>query len=50
MTFIYVILSMIFARSARMVFNRYLDRDIDKKISEQPKLEKSMEVLKSDLL
>ena len=31
MTFIYVILSMIFARSAAMAFNRYLDRDIDKK-------------------
>ena len=31
MTFIYIILSMIFARSAAMAFNRYLDRDIDKK-------------------
>ena len=28
---IYVILCMIFARSAAMAFNRYIDRDIDKK-------------------
>ena len=28
-TFIYVILSMVFARSAAMAFNRYIDRDID---------------------
>ena len=28
-TFIYVILCMIFARSAAMAFNRYIDRDID---------------------
>ena len=29
LTFIYVILCMIFARSAAMAFNRYVDRDID---------------------
>ena len=28
-TFAYIILCMIFARSAAMAFNRYLDRDID---------------------
>ena len=30
LTFIYVILCMVFARSAAMAFNRYIDRDIDK--------------------
>lgn len=30
-TFVYVLLSMIFARNAAMAFNRYLDRDIDSK-------------------
>lgn len=30
-TFIYVILCMVFARSAAMAFNRYLDREIDEK-------------------
>ena len=30
-TLLYVILCMIFARSAAMAFNRYIDRDIDKK-------------------
>ena len=30
-TLIYIILCMIFARSAAMAFNRYIDRDIDKK-------------------
>ena len=29
LTFIYVILCMVFARSAAMAFNRYIDRDID---------------------
>ena len=29
-TFLYVVLCMIFARSAAMAFNRYIDRDIDK--------------------
>lgn len=31
-TFLLVLLCMIFARSAAMAFNRYLDRDIDEKI------------------
>ena len=31
LTFLYVILCMVFARNAAMGFNRYLDRDIDKK-------------------
>ena len=30
-TIVYIILCMIFARSAAMAFNRYIDRDIDKK-------------------
>ena len=30
-TLVYIILCMIFARSAAMAFNRYIDRDIDKK-------------------
>ena len=30
-TLLYVVLSMVFARSAAMGFNRYIDRDIDKK-------------------
>ena len=30
-TLIYIVLCMIFARSAAMAFNRYIDRDIDKK-------------------
>lgn len=30
-TFVYVILCMVFARSAAMAFNRYLDREFDKK-------------------
>jgi 4-hydroxybenzoate polyprenyltransferase len=30
MLFVYVILCMVFARSAAMAFNRYIDRDIDK--------------------
>lgn len=29
-TFLYVVLCMVFARSAAMAFNRYIDRDIDK--------------------
>jgi len=29
--FVYVVLCMVFARSAAMAFNRYIDRDIDKK-------------------
>ena len=29
LTFIYVMMSMVFARSAAMAFNRYIDRDID---------------------
>ena len=29
-TLVYVILCMVFARSAAMAFNRYIDRDIDK--------------------
>ena len=28
-TFLYVVLCMVFARSAAMAFNRYVDRDID---------------------
>ncbi|MCB0739682.1 MAG: UbiA family prenyltransferase, partial [Chitinophagaceae bacterium] len=31
LTFVYIILCMIFARSAAMAFNRYLDRHIDAK-------------------
>ena len=30
LTLIYIILCMIFARSAAMAFNRYVDKDIDK--------------------
>ena len=30
-TLIYIVLCMVFARSAAMAFNRYIDRDIDKK-------------------
>lgn len=30
LTFLYVVLCMVFARSAAMAFNRYIDRDIDK--------------------
>ena len=37
---IYIVLCMIFARSAAMAFNRYVDRDIDKKINEHLVLEK----------
>ena len=29
-TLVYVVLCMVFARSAAMAFNRYIDRDIDK--------------------
>ena len=29
-TLLYVVLCMVFARSAAMAFNRYIDRDIDK--------------------
>jgi 4-hydroxybenzoate polyprenyltransferase len=29
--FVYVVLCMVFARSAAMAFNRYIDRDIDKR-------------------
>ena len=29
LTFIYVLMCMIFARSAAMAFNRYIDKDID---------------------
>ena len=35
-----VTLCMIFARSSAMAFNRYLDRDIDKKIIGHQKLER----------
>ena len=35
-----VLLCMIFARSSAMAFNRYIDRDIDKKMKEQQKFEK----------